>query len=157
FVSPPGSPHDPLTTKIYRQWCSPSPIHPSLLPPFAPTLATDWSKFWNLPLSHSCRNVWYRYNHKKIPHRSILHRFMPAYFPTQVCQLCSHSSETLDQFLFECPLKLPVWQYIWDHYISPPSTDIMRVSLHTFRALLPNMPLLSESSLLALSATLESI
>ncbi|KAG2192649.1 hypothetical protein INT47_006907 [Mucor saturninus] len=96
FVSPPGSPHDPLTTKIYRQWCSPLLIYPSLPPPFAPTLSTDWSKFWNLPLSHSCRNVWYRYIHKKIPHRSTLHRFMPAYFPTPVCQLCSHPTETLD-------------------------------------------------------------
>lgn len=39
------------------------------------------------------RNVWYRLIHHKIPFRSLLHRFMPDFFPSPTCLICSHPIE----------------------------------------------------------------
>ncbi|KAI8321556.1 hypothetical protein EDC96DRAFT_597400 [Choanephora cucurbitarum] len=45
-----------------------------------------WKSFWKLPLSHSGRNGWYR---------------LPL------------DDDTLDHFLWLCPIKLPMWSALW--------------------------------------------
>lgn len=151
FVSPPSVCSNRLTTKIYSQWCSPSPACHTLPPPYAPILVTDWSKFWQLSLSHSCRNVWYWYFHKK-PH------IEPFYIG-----LCLN---TFNHRLV-IPRSLLTTSYlssqitVWQTYIAPSSptvsTDTLRVSIYTFHSSLPMWRVLPEFSLLALSATFESI
>lgn len=101
FVGAPGVCGSRLTTKLFRRWCSPPRPVPLILPPHSPppTLRILWLDFWDLPLTHSCRNIWYRYLHKKIPRRSLLYRFIPDYFPSAAYLICSHSTECIDHFL----------------------------------------------------------
>ncbi|KAI8637321.1 hypothetical protein BD408DRAFT_395856 [Parasitella parasitica] len=81
-----------LSTKSYRRLCSPSITKKPLLPlPFSPHIPVNWFDFWLLPISHSCRNIWYRFLHQKIPHKLLLHRFVPAFFLTSACIFCDLS------------------------------------------------------------------
>ncbi|KAL9536488.1 hypothetical protein MBANPS3_012616, partial [Mucor bainieri] len=145
-----------LSTRSYRKLCSPAslPPPPSLPLPFNPSLRPCWSTFWSLPLSHSCRNVWYRFLYHRIPHRSLLHPWKTV--PSPSCAICHAPQETMDHFLFSCPVKLAVWQQVHrdhldtDDSISPLDLHLL---LFTFRSSHVHSP----SALRIIAATLESI
>lgn len=114
FIPPPGArSYKPPTTRSYRKLCTVSPVMtPSMPPPFTPKFFFPWSQFWKLSLSPSCRNIWYLFMHGKIPHKSLLHNISLSFFESPACPICSDPMETQDHFLFSCPSKLLVWQYI---------------------------------------------
>ncbi|CEP18787.1 hypothetical protein [Parasitella parasitica] len=147
-----------MSTKSYRRLCQP-PIDakPPLPPPLDPDISVAWFDFWLLPISHSCRNIWYRFLHRKIPHKSLLHRFMPEFFPSPSCAICSDSDDTLDHFLFSCPLKRSVWHTIQQRHLPFLSAPWTSVDLHLLLTTVrfPVFPL--QSALLVIAATLESI
>ncbi|KAG1444971.1 hypothetical protein G6F55_012132 [Rhizopus delemar] len=91
-----------LTTKSYRRACVSPQVSAHRLTP------SQWSHFWKFPLSHHCRNVWFRLIHGKLPYRSLLHRIMPAAFPDACCPICRENEDTLEHFLYQCPVKLAV-------------------------------------------------
>lgn len=93
-----------LNTKSYRRICVSPQVSESRLTP------SQWSHFWKFPLSHHCRNVWFRLIHRKLPYRSFLHHIMPATFSDACCPICSVNEETLEHFLYQCPVKLAVWR-----------------------------------------------
>ncbi|KAI7899274.1 uncharacterized protein BX663DRAFT_522050, partial [Cokeromyces recurvatus] len=161
FFRSPGTPTTPFTTKKFRRMCSQSHLSSPLLPPpFSPKISFPWSQFWQLPLSHSGRNIWYRLIHKKIPHKSFLHRVMPAYFPTSTCPICSDPVESFVHFIFTCPPKLAIWQHMWYMYIDPSdssfSLDTLYYALHTLHVPSSSLTLVF-SPLTAIAATLEAI
>lgn len=95
-----------LQTSGYRNRCSGSSPPPTLLPPpMNPDISISWNEFWALSLSHAVRNIWFRLLHRKIPHKSLLNRFMPDHFPSKNCLICPFAVESLDHFLFSCPKK----------------------------------------------------
>ncbi|KAI9360492.1 hypothetical protein BD770DRAFT_318453, partial [Pilaira anomala] len=155
-------PSEPFTTQQFRRLCSPqSPHRPLLPPPYSPKLSFPWSQFWLLPLSHSCRNIWYRLIHNKFPHHSLLHRFMPDHFPTPSCPICRDPEESLSHFLFTCPSKLQVWQHMWKTYIDPSdstfSLDQLTFILHTLQITPHLITTAVTAPLTAFAATLEAI
>jgi hypothetical protein len=128
FLPTSGVAVNPFTTKKFRQACSPPfRSRPSLPPPYAPEFYFPWSEFWKLPISHSCRNIWYRLIHKKLPHKSFLNRVMPNSFPTSTCPICSAPVESFFHFVFTCPPKLAIWEHMWYTYIDPSSYGTFRI------------------------------
>ncbi|CEP08875.1 hypothetical protein [Parasitella parasitica] len=147
-----------LSTKTYRRLCRPAiPHQPPLPPPFSPDVSVNWFDFWLLPITHSCRNIWYRFLHQKIPHKSLLHRFVPDFFPTPSCAICSHPTDTLDHFLFSCPIKLSVWQTIQHRHLPFLSTPWASFDLHLLLTTVRFPTEFPRSALLVIAATLESI
>ncbi|KAI8370310.1 hypothetical protein BD560DRAFT_329629, partial [Blakeslea trispora] len=107
-----------LTRKRFRTLCS-TPTTSSLVS--LPRLNTrQWSFFWTFPLSQACRTVWYRVIHEKLPTRQIMHNWLPASFASPACPLCQHDVETFEHFIFSCPLKLSVWQLVWNTFFVGP-------------------------------------
>ncbi|CAO3655742.1 unnamed protein product [Mucor fragilis] len=147
-----------LSTKSYRRLCWP-PISdkPLLPPPFSPNIPVNWFEFWLLPISHPCRNIWYRFLHRKIPHKSLLHRFVPDVFPSPSCALCSHPTDSLDHFLFSCPTKLSVWQTIQHRHLTFVSAPWTSLDLQLILTTLRFPSDFPRSALLVIAATLESI
>lgn len=161
LVNSSGSSPTRFTTKMFRHLHSQSPVIPILLPPpFSPTLSISWSTFWGLPLSHSCRNIWYRIIQKKIPHKSLLHALIPDRFPDSICSICLNPVESLLHFFITCPPKLHVWHTIWHRHIDPSTLnvplDIIQVALFTLK-----LPVLSHGSktshLTVIAAIIETI
>lgn len=90
-----------LCSKIYRKHCrppNPRIILPSIL----------WSTFRRFPLTHAGRNVWFWVLHHEIPSRLLLNQLIPAYFGSPLCDICSTEDDSLDHFLFICPLNTSV-------------------------------------------------
>ncbi|KAI8360749.1 hypothetical protein EDC96DRAFT_445189, partial [Choanephora cucurbitarum] len=81
-----------------------------------------WQSFWKFPLPYASRNVWYRLLHNKVPCRSVLHRLIPSFFPSATCLLCGIEEDTLEHFLWLCPIKLTVWSFIWSLYFDASSS-----------------------------------
>ncbi|KAG0911515.1 hypothetical protein G6F33_006921 [Rhizopus arrhizus] len=100
-----------LTSKIYRQLCSPT-VSSSSLYPFLPSI--KWTELWRSSLHPQRRNTWYRTLHNKLPCRSNL------YMPSKICLICSGYEETPLHFLFECSQKLAVWSSLWDSQFELP-------------------------------------
>ncbi|KAI9344736.1 hypothetical protein BD770DRAFT_328771, partial [Pilaira anomala] len=153
--------HRPLTTKNFRRLCSPPVPQPSSLPPpFSPNLKFPWFQFWQLPLSHSCRNIWFRLIHKKFPHKSLLNHFMPIHFPTSACPICSSPVESFDHFVFTCPPKLQTWTHMWRTYVDPTASDVpldtLKLVIHTLQPPISSVNL-GISPISAIAATLEAI
>ena len=98
-----------LSRSLFRRLC----LLPSSNPPSSIT-GRQWASFWTFPLTHTGRNVWFRVLHGKIPTRAILHSWMPDSFPFSACLLCNLPLENLDHFVFSCPIKLAVWQSVWN-------------------------------------------
>ncbi|GAN02111.1 hypothetical protein MAM1_0017c01551 [Mucor ambiguus] len=126
-------------------------------PPFSPDIPVNWFDFWLLPISHSCHNIWYRFLYLKIPHKSLLHRFIPDFFPSPSCALCSHSCDTLGHFLFLCPVKLAAWQTIQHRHLHFLSNSWTSADLHLILTTLRFPSGFPLSALLVIVATLESI
>ncbi|KAL7319651.1 hypothetical protein PS15m_002766 [Mucor circinelloides] len=147
-----------LSTKSYRRLCrSPTPDRPLLPLPFSPNIPVNWLEFWLLPISHSCRNIWYRFLHHKIPHKSLLHRFVPDVFPTPSCTLYYHSTDNLNHFLFSCPTKLSVWQTIQHRHLPFLSDPWTSYDLHLLLTTVRFPTEFPQSALLVIAPTLESI
>ncbi|KAG1460878.1 hypothetical protein G6F46_006870 [Rhizopus delemar] len=64
-----GASSSPMSSKQFRRLCLQDLTSSNYI--FPPT-ALAWKTFWAYPVSHACRNVWYRLLHHKIPHRSLL-------------------------------------------------------------------------------------
>ncbi|KAI8642131.1 hypothetical protein BD408DRAFT_417139 [Parasitella parasitica] len=144
-----------LCTKSYRKLCSPpSAPPPSLPPPYNPSTRPAWSTFWALPLSHSCRNVWYRFLYHRIPHRVRLYEWERA--PSPSCAICHHPTESTDHFMFSCPVKLAVWQQVHHEHLGA-EASITSLDLHHLLTTLRSPHVRSTSDLCIIAATLESI
>ncbi|KAG0843425.1 hypothetical protein G6F16_000952 [Rhizopus arrhizus] len=90
----------------------------------APKYLTDilpqrWLAFWSLHLTATQRNVIYRLINKKIPHKDILHKFFPDKFDTPNCSFCASTVDSLQHFLFDCPVKQVVWQGLVREFLWP--------------------------------------
>ncbi|OBZ81573.1 hypothetical protein A0J61_10378 [Choanephora cucurbitarum] len=79
----------------------------------SPLSSVEWKFFWKLPLSHYNRIVCYRILSNRVPCRAILHNLIPSFFTSALCSLCGTDDDTLEHFLWLCPLKLTVWSSIW--------------------------------------------
>ena len=99
-----------LTQSLYRGMCLPTTAAPSSLPSLP---ATTWKSFWQIPLSHHSRTVWFRTIHGKIPCRKIMNAWLQTKFPSPACPLCHYPVEDFDHFVFACPLKIQAWQKVW--------------------------------------------
>lgn len=93
-----------LSSKMYRKHCRPP--NPRITLP-----SILWSAFWRFPLTHAGRNVWFRVLHYKISSRLLLNQLIPAYFDSPLCDICSTEDDSLNHFLFLCPLKTSVWPW----------------------------------------------
>ncbi|KAI9487242.1 MAG: hypothetical protein EXX96DRAFT_627981, partial [Benjaminiella poitrasii] len=102
-----------ITSQSFRQLFVPKfPAQPTI-----PSLtARQWRLFSIFPLTHLCRNIWYRSIHLKLPSRTGMHRFLPEIFPIDLCPVCQSHPDLLQHFLFTCPLKLEVWRLVCSHY-----------------------------------------
>ncbi|KAI8879253.1 hypothetical protein K501DRAFT_194003, partial [Backusella circina FSU 941] len=58
------------------------------------------------------------------------------------CAICSHPDDSFMQFLFDCPIKLQVWQYVWHTFI-----DLSEPCISSAQVLLDFLNLGSDSSL----------
>ncbi|KAI8635843.1 hypothetical protein BD408DRAFT_128929 [Parasitella parasitica] len=147
-----------FSPKMYRKLCSAPPSSPSYLPPpFNPNIRPSWCDFWILPISHSCRNVWYRYLQRKIPHKSLLHRFLPEVFTSPSCAICHHPTDSLDHFLFLYSSNPAVWHHIQRTYMGESSASFTSHDLHLILTTFRINNTFNRSSLLIIAATLESI
>ncbi|KAI7875645.1 uncharacterized protein EV154DRAFT_569465 [Mucor mucedo] len=79
-----------------------------------------WKKFWLMPLTHATRNIWIRIIRRKIPAKSTLHRLIPSYFQSPVCPICCTKDESIEHFLYKCPLKMVSGMNSWENYFSTP-------------------------------------
>lgn len=100
--------------KYYKQ------LIPINTPPnISPLSDKQWRQFWSFKIPLQARTIWYRYIHKKIPTKEILHHLIPNTHPSPHCTICTHPTpETLQHFLFECPSKLSVWRFILHKYLN---------------------------------------
>lgn len=94
-----------ISTKTFRQVCVSATVAPIHLSSIA---VIHWQWFWRLALTMVQRNVVYRYINHCIPHKSRLHRIFPALHPSDLCSICSSSSDSSEHFLFDCPAKASV-------------------------------------------------
>jgi hypothetical protein len=114
------------------------PTKTSSIPLMSPK---QWKNFWKIQIPLPARTIWYRTIHNKIPTKVLLHKHTQSKHPSPNCPLCSSyipTRETLDHFIFECPLKFHVWQTIYYAYIrhSLPSPPPNRITLSSFYLLL---------------------
>ncbi|EPB82313.1 hypothetical protein HMPREF1544_10953 [Mucor circinelloides 1006PhL] len=70
-------------------------------------------------LTYIQRNVAYRFITGCIPHRSRLHRMMPAVFETHNCPVCLSPNASASHLLFDCPSKEKVWQGVIFEFLWP--------------------------------------
>ncbi|EPB90898.1 hypothetical protein HMPREF1544_02316 [Mucor circinelloides 1006PhL] len=102
------------STKGFKSLPSSNP--PSSRPPILKP--AKWKKFWSLSIPLNARNTWFRVLHKKITTKDLLHSRQPTiYHP--FCDLCHSSRDTIDHFLFTCPLKHSFWSSALDTYMPP--------------------------------------
>jgi exonuclease III len=106
-------------SKSFRQACSSASVVPQHLAAIA---SAQWSFFWSLSLTMIQRNVVYRLINKCIPHQSLLHLRFPTVHLSPLCVVCSLVDDSIDHFLFECPLKATVWQGIISEFLWPTVT-----------------------------------
>ncbi|KAL0082349.1 hypothetical protein F4703DRAFT_1795382 [Phycomyces blakesleeanus] len=116
-----------LTMKIYCQQCSHLSSAPVSVPP------------------------------PKIPHKSLLHRFIPASNPSPACPICFDPLESLEHFFFSCPLKLPIWHYVWSTYINSSQTPVTLPSLQLALTSLVLPDNSCPNAMFAIAAALEAI
>ncbi|KAG1489524.1 hypothetical protein G6F52_009557 [Rhizopus delemar] len=126
-----------LNSRLFRRLCILPTSGPKILFPLPPD---GWRQFWKIPLSHSCRNVWYRLLHHKLPTRSNLHRLLPSIFPSPSCLNCPDQEETLEHFLYLCPQKLLVWQSIWNEHFPTQYFSSFSVAHALFQLKFPPVP-----------------
>jgi hypothetical protein len=114
----------------------------------SPLSPSQWRLFWKLPILLQSRTVWYRLIHRKIPSKSILHYFIPTTHPSPSCALCStQNPEDIQHFFFTCPLKLAVWRFLANTYLShtPMTDDALPPFLHGIQTLSITEPTRSAS------------
>ncbi|KAG2193671.1 hypothetical protein INT47_002313 [Mucor saturninus] len=68
-----------------------------------------WKTFWGLPISPNILTIWYRAIHHKLPNKSLLHNIIPDTFPSAACIHCPQMENTLQQFLYDYPVKQSIW------------------------------------------------
>ncbi|KAI9470787.1 MAG: hypothetical protein EXX96DRAFT_454336, partial [Benjaminiella poitrasii] len=85
------------TNRSFRQLC----VLKFPAQPTTPSLTSrQWRLFCTFPLTHLCRDVWYRSIHLKLPSRSVMHRFLPEVSPINLCPVCQSHPDSLQHFLF---------------------------------------------------------
>ncbi|CAO3622196.1 unnamed protein product [Mucor hiemalis] len=80
-----------------------------MLAKFKKVSKSAWKKFWGTKLNSTNRNVVYRFIHKKIPHRHLMHRIFPEKTTSSLCQLCNNHDEDANHMLFLCHFKRNIW------------------------------------------------
>jgi hypothetical protein len=68
-----------------------------------------WRLFWSLPMVSKAFTPWWRLLHDKIGHRSRLHTWSPAKFPSPCCALRG-DSEDMFHFVVGCHYKSSFWR-----------------------------------------------
>ncbi|KAI8078889.1 uncharacterized protein BX664DRAFT_342997 [Halteromyces radiatus] len=63
-------------------------------------------QFWVAPMHPEARTVWYKVLIQKIPLQKCVSRFRPP--TSSLCVLC-HQEETIEHFVYSCPLKKTIW------------------------------------------------
>ncbi|KAI7907632.1 uncharacterized protein BX663DRAFT_565862, partial [Cokeromyces recurvatus] len=53
------------------------------------------------------RSLWYRILSRKIPHSDYLYQIQTI--STNLCRLCQSVPDSLDHFLFLCPIRHKIW------------------------------------------------
>ncbi|KAG1053513.1 hypothetical protein G6F43_004413 [Rhizopus delemar] len=102
---PPPKTFRNATTKTFRK------IVNQLNPPpcfLAATQKQFWLDFWSLGLMAIQRNIMFRFIHKRISRKFLLHRLLPAKCTTSICSFCNVVVDSADRFIFTCPPKLAV-------------------------------------------------
>ncbi|KAI8984792.1 hypothetical protein BDF20DRAFT_816269, partial [Mycotypha africana] len=112
---------------------------PSTALPDNPILTNrQWKTFWALAIPLHARTIWLRLLHNKIPHRTLMY----------VCRLCSSSiPETLDHFLYDCPLSMKFGRLSSNATIHLSSTLIDPTSYKYFKIFAGSLPLITLDSL----------
>jgi hypothetical protein len=62
---------------------------------------------------------------------------MPEAFSSSSCVICGQSEETVEHLLYQCPLKLAVWQTIWEEHFPAAALSPMVVHNALFRLRFP--------------------
>ncbi|KAL0083862.1 hypothetical protein F4703DRAFT_1738058 [Phycomyces blakesleeanus] len=116
-------------TTHFRKVCQ---INPPLSNHGSTLTPTQWKKIWDFPIHHSVRNIWYRALHQSLSCSSHLHRIAPTTFPSPMCVLCINGIDSIEHFLYLCPLKRPVWSNAWQTYFGYQSEpfDVHRALFH---------------------------
>ncbi|KAI9012596.1 hypothetical protein CLU79DRAFT_709178 [Phycomyces nitens] len=93
---------------------------------------SQWKTFWNFPIHHSVRNICYRAIHQSLSCSLLLHRIAPTTFPSPLCSLCNNKTDSIEHFLYMCPLKWPVWSDAWLTYFGcrPEPFDVHQALFH---------------------------
>ncbi|KAI8051844.1 hypothetical protein BDF21DRAFT_482273 [Thamnidium elegans] len=115
-----------ISSKLFRALRNSSPTHPHRL-----LTVKKWLFFRQFPILHLARNVWYRILLNNLACRSTLHRFIPLVVPIPFYNICSQQTiDTENHFIFECSLKLIVWQELWPSFFDVPfSIDVLKQAL----------------------------
>ncbi|CAO3665225.1 unnamed protein product [Rhizopus stolonifer] len=116
FSLPPNKGFEDVNTKIFRQTCSRNGPLPEMLRHIR---SLHWLSFWSLNLTAIQRNIVFRLIHLKIPHKALLHRFLPAKVESSQCSICLIHEDSLEYFLFDCPPKSVIWQSIIREFLWP--------------------------------------
>ncbi|EIE83350.1 hypothetical protein G6F46_003343 [Rhizopus delemar] len=69
---------------------------------------------------------------------------MPAAFLDACCPICRVNEDTLEHFLYQCPVKLVVWRTSWSRFTNPTEFNVDRVQNALFCLKFP--PKVSSSS-----------
>lgn len=86
-----------------------------------------------------------------------MNRFIPAHFVSAKCLFRPQVLDSLYHFVFECPIKLAVWEHVWSAYFIPP-LSFSNVSRALFQLQHPQcQPWVSISASTVIGHTLYSI
>ncbi|KAF1800219.1 hypothetical protein FB192DRAFT_1286358, partial [Mucor lusitanicus] len=93
---------------------------------------SKWKTFWSLRIPLNARSTWNRVLHDKITTRELLQdRLKDPSHP--FCPICKSSTETIEHFLFSCPIKPAFWTTAFRLYMPP---SINQNSYSNFRKFL---------------------
>lgn len=133
----------PVSARLFRQACLADLPTPPQLNDIA---SKNWLFFWSLALTMVQRNVIYRLINRRIPHKALLNRIFPELHSDNLCLICSSSIDSIDHFLFFCPVKIQIWQGIISEFLCPHGMTYMEQKIKTFK---------KKNSLMALSALMK--
>ncbi|CAO3599412.1 unnamed protein product, partial [Absidia cylindrospora] len=86
--------------------------YPPLIGP-TPIDSKQWLTFWQLKLSPTARQVWYRLLHHKWPTHTMMHHRLPALYPNPHCPHCSYTLHDIHHMAISCPELRKVWHDVW--------------------------------------------
>jgi hypothetical protein len=85
----------------------------------------QWKIFWQAPMTHGVRTVWWRLLTHKLPHQEALRHIRSKEENPGWCKICNKTTEDAYHMIYSCSLKPSFWTaaiYLLDIKIS--SADI---------------------------------